>query len=152
MNDSENKDASVINPAQVTIRDKTSLLKKSKSKNNLDDVDAEHKITSLNELHVGDHAIITVDKEHTSYCHVLVEAIDLSKSIVDIIYFDDTQTQCSLNEYESNKSSCRKVGVKKSQIQVDFKLIEVYVVDYAPNECLAPEETIEKASNGGSFY
>ena len=146
MNNNNDSDANTVNPAQVIIRDKTNLLKKSKSKNNLDDVDAEHKINSLDELHLGDHAIITVDQEHKSYCHVLVETIDLSKSVIDIIYFDDTQTQCSLNEYEPDKSSCRKAGVKKSQILVDFKQIEVYVVEYAPNECLAPEETIEKAS------
>jgi len=139
-------DESVVTPASVTIRDKTNLLKKSKSKNNLDDVDAEHKITSLDELHSGDHAIITIDQEHKSFCHVLVEAVDVNASLVDIIYFDDTQTQCSLEEYESDKSSCRKVGVKKSRILIDFKRIEVYVVEYAPSQCLAPEETIEKAS------
>ena len=56
-----------------------------------------------------------------------------------------------LEEYESDKSSCRKVGVKKSRILVDFKRVEVYVVEYAPSQCLAPEETIEKASKHSDF-
>ena len=146
MNNNDSDESVVTPPASVTIRDKTNLLKKSKSKNNLDDVDAEHKITSLGGLHSGDHAIITIHQEHKSFCHVLVEAVDVNASLVDIIYFDDTQTQCSLEEYESDKSSCRKVGVKKSRILVDFKRVEVYVVEYAPSQCLAPEETIEKAS------
>ena len=146
MNNNDSDESVVTPPASVTIRDKTNLLKKSKSKNNLDDVDAEHKITSLGGLHSGDHAIITIHQEHKSFCHVLVEAVDVNASLVDIIYFDDTQTQCSLEEYESDKSSCRKVGVKMSRILVDFKRVEVYVVEYAPSQCLAPEETIEKAS------
>ena len=149
---SNENDENVISPAQVTIRDKLTLLKKSKSKNNLDELDAEHQISSLSEVNNGDHLIITVNQ--TSYCHVLLENVNTEKNIIEVIYFDDTQTQCSLDEYMidacklesgTDNLTCRKVGVKKSTIQVDLKKVDLYKVDYALNECLSPEETIEKA-------
>ena len=153
------ENAELASPTEVVIREKTSLVNNSKSKNNLDELDAEHQVNSLTEINNGDHLIITLNQ--TSFCHVILEKFNVENETIDIIYFDDTKTQCSLDEYimvddasklekhaEATAAAapvCRKVGVKKSTVLIDLKKVDLYKVDYGPNECLIPDETIAKA-------
>jgi outer membrane lipoprotein SlyB len=127
-----------IHPSQVTIRGKKSALKKSSSKDNL--IETEHRIDSLEDLFQGDHVIV-INAENRKYCHALVESVDVKESLINVIYYVDTKETQQLSLDQVNGKS----GVKTVGFAIDFKKVELYVVDYAPNQCLTREETIEKA-------
>jgi hypothetical protein len=134
----------------VVLRDKPNL-KKSKSKEKLDDqiIESEYKVSNLVDVNIGDHIIISIDATH--YRHGILHDLNKEKSIIEIIYYDDNETQCNLNEFiiaADELKDCSKPGVKKSEITIDFNRIELYKVDYdlADEKCLNVEETIEKAN------
>ena len=133
--------------SQVILRDKAS-----KAAGRDDDaIETEHKVSSLEDVSLGDHVVLLVSEK---YCHALVSLVDSHDSCVEIIYYDEqNQTQCSLDDMlilqetqAADEAACKRVGVKQSRIAVDFKRVDIYVVEYAPKECLTPEETVEKAS------
>ncbi|CAF0771215.1 unnamed protein product [Brachionus calyciflorus] len=129
----------------VTIRSKTNLFNKSRSQDALNEMDSEQKIKVLDQLEIGDHIVVSIDLK--SYCHAILESVDLEKHTIQIIYYDDTHTQCSLSEYSlSEPTECRVVGVKRDLINVNFSQISIYKVIYELTEnCLPLEETIQKA-------
>lgn len=133
----------------VTIRNKSNLFKKSKSQNTLDELDTEHKIQTLDELNPGDHIVISVDLQNKKYCHAILESSNAEKRIINIIYYDDSESQCSLDEFSIlvDKPACKKNGVKSNTLSIDLSQIGVYKVEYDQSKetCLPPEETLEKA-------
>lgn len=141
----------------VTIRDKSNLYKKNRSYEALNDYDAEQKIFSLNQLDPGDHLILSLDP--SKYCHAILEEVNSEKNILQIIYYDDTQTQCSLQDFllkiDNSEPKKRLIGVKLETLQVDFEKISIYKVFYSFTEsCLPPNESIQKARSyiGQSKY
>lgn len=136
----------------VVMRDKTNL-KKSKSKDKLDDeiIESELKVSNLIDVNIGDHVVVSVDATH--YRHAILNQLNKDKSIIEIIYYDDNETQCNLNEFmiitsNNELKDCEKAGVKKSELTIDFNRIELYKVDYdlADEKCLSVKETLEKAN------
>lgn len=128
----------IVHPSQVTFRDKKSQLKKTSSKDNL--IETEHKIDSLDDLLQGDHVII-INVQNRKYCHVLVESVDVKESLVNVIYYADAKETQQLSLDQLNDKS----DVKMTGFAVDFKKVELYIVEYAPSECQTREETIDKA-------
>lgn len=91
-------------PNLVKFRNK-SAMSKSKSTTSLDEYfESEMKIGNLSELAFGDHIVISVDAKN--YCHAIVEALSQEKNVLDIIYYDDTETQCTLDCFMLNGPSC----------------------------------------------
>jgi hypothetical protein len=147
--------------SSVQKREKNLSPLKWKSMNTLNEVENEHKISSLKELSEGDHIIISVDLKR--FCHAILDCLDAEKNIIEIIYYDDTQTQCSLNEYMFSREdvcpsaticralredkSCRRIGVKYAVLLIDLTKIALYKVDYELNgiKCLPIDEVLEKA-------
>ncbi|RMZ94841.1 MATH and LRR domain-containing protein PFE0570w-like [Brachionus plicatilis] len=132
----------------VTIRDKTNLFKKNRSFEALNEYDAEQKIISLDQLDPGDHLVLSLDP--SKYCHAILEQVYADKNIVQIIYFDDTKTQCSLEDFilKPDGSEChnRFIGVKLDTLQIHLDKISIYKVFYSITEsCLPPDECIHKA-------
>lgn len=141
---------------------------KSKSTNS-PDWDNEVKIEKLSNMCPADHIVISIDAH--KYCHAIVEDVITENAIVGIIYFDNAETQCALDEYMSNTSSCaiieypepketktsrkeakkekrKKINsVKKSTLHIDLSKVEIYKVlyDLFKEPCLTAEETLEKA-------
>jgi hypothetical protein len=147
-------------PVTVQIRSKTSLNKLFKSTNTLDELETERKVLSLSELSPGDHIVISVDAKR--YCHAILDSVNAEKDIVDVIYFDDTETQCSLDAYmlnavcvrfdecsktpsEKQLVDCRKHGVKKSALLIDLTQVEIYTIRYE-EPVVSVEKTLEKAN------
>jgi hypothetical protein len=146
-------------PVSVQIRSKTSLNKLFKSTNTLDELDTESKISSLSEVAPADHIVISVDAK--KYCHAIVDSVDVEKDVVAVIYFDDTETQCSLDAYMLNEMcvrfdecktstdkqriDCRKHGVKKSSLLIDLTQVEIYTIRYE-EPIVSAEKTLEKAN------
>jgi hypothetical protein len=155
-------------PVTVQIRSKTSLNKLFKSTHTIDDLETERKILALEELEPADHIVISVDAKN--YCHAILDSLDLDQSRIDVIYFDDTETQCSLDAYmldsvcaasassvadeasqkpvkkENRKEriDCRKHGVKKSTLLIDLAEVEVYKIAYE-EPVVTVEKTLAKA-------
>jgi hypothetical protein len=136
----------------VVLREKTNL-KKSKSKDKLDEeiIESELKVSNLIDLNIGDHVVISIDATH--YRHGILNQLNKDKSIIEIIYYDDDETQCNLNEFmivtsNNGLKDCGKPGVKINEITVDLNRIELYKVDYdlAEEKCLSVEETLKKAN------
>jgi hypothetical protein len=99
-------------PSEVKYRAK---MLKSKSRESLLDMDSsdtvEKKIESLEELFPGDHIVLSVDLKN--FCHGIVDSVDHEKNIIDFIYYDDTATQCALDEYMLNDGQCVLVKTPK---------------------------------------
>ena len=64
----------------VVMRDKTNL-KKSKSKDKLDDeiIESELKVSNLIDVNIGDHVVVSVDATH--YRHAILNQLNKDKSI-----------------------------------------------------------------------
>ena len=65
----------------------------------------EKKIDSLSELKGADHVVIVVDQK--KYCHAIIENINLEKSIIDIIYYGDSETQHIIDQFLLNSTSAK---------------------------------------------
>jgi hypothetical protein len=122
-------------------------MNQSKSLSNLNETVIEHEISSLDELNIADHIIISISE--TKYRHaILLEKIkEEIINQIEIIYYDDSEIECSLNDNEIVEN-CQKNGVKKSKLTIDYQLIKIYKVDYELNnqKCLTSEETLKKAN------
>lgn len=82
-----------------------SNMSKSKSNNSLDEtLESERKIEKLSELTFGDHIVVSVDAG--KYCHAIVDALNDEKCVLDVIYYDDVELQCSLDEFMLNGPVC----------------------------------------------
>lgn len=132
----------------VTIRDKTNLYNKNRSIEALNEYDAEQKIVSLDQLDPGDHLVLSLDS--SKYCHAILEQVHIEKKIIQIIYYDDTHTQCSLDDFivklDHSEPKKRLIGVKLDALEIDLDKISIYKVFYSITEsCLAPDECIQKA-------
>ena len=159
-NDPNNPDQTSV----VRIREKFTFGgKNSKSTNSLNtEIDNEKMISSLKELEVGDHIVISVDSK--KYCHAIVDNLDNEKSLIDVIYYDDTKAQCSLDGYmlnapactmlseitgrdecnQSEKTDCKQYGVKKSTLLIDMAQVSIYKINY--EEPMMPvEKTLHRA-------
>ena len=115
----------------------------------------EFKVNRLDELKISDHVVIVMG-EH-DFCHAILTDFDLKMDTIEIIYFDDPEIQCSLNQFiQGGSENADKKGIKCCQIKVNFKQFEVYRVDYELNneKTLTAEETLEKARKfvGDSKY
>jgi len=126
-------------------------MNESKSLSNLNETAIEHEILNLDELNIADHIIISISE--TKYRHaILLEKIEEEEeeiiNQIEIIYYDDSEIECSLNDYHEIVESCPKNGVKKSKLTIDFESIKIYKVDYELNnqKCLTSEETLKKAN------
>lgn len=132
----------------VTIRDKSNLYKKNRSYEALNEYDAEQKIFSLDQLDPGDHLILSLDP--SKYCHAILDQVHPEKNLIQIIYFDDTHTQCSLQDFllklDNSEPKKRLAGVKLDTLEIDLEKISIYKVFYSITEsCLSPDESIQKA-------
>ena len=98
-----------------------SNMSKSKSNNSLDEniVESETQIEKLSELSFGDHIVISVDA--TKYCHAIVDALNTEKNILDVIYYDNVELQCALDEYMLNGPTCELTFLAVRKDSTDSK-------------------------------
>lgn len=132
--------------SEVKLREKAKI-----KLENSDDVliNAEHKIQSLNDLHLADHIVLSIDSKN--YRHAILNELNTEKSIIEIIYYDNQDIQCNLSDFLVNKTEsnkCGNTGVKKDQLLIDLEKIELYKVDYdlINEKCLTSEQTLKKAN------
>ena len=133
-----------------------------------DEFEAKVKILSLCELEPADHIVVSTDAK--KYCHAIVDSVDAEQNHLDVIYFDDTETQCSLDAYMRSATcsllkpsdvvldttiqpdgkkpaetvDCRKHGVKKSSLLIDLAEVEVFKIGYE-EPVMTAEQTLAKA-------
>jgi hypothetical protein len=175
-----------------------------KSNSDDEDASNEYKIASLEELNRGDHIILVkklqdsvVDDEiqkkeeeggdktasnknekikvSKKFCHSILIDVDHFLSTIHVIYYDDPQLQCPIEEFGKINSldnsfhsslsslvsknskivdknnlkeqSSRQRGVKSQYLEVNLNKIDIFKVDYdiAKEKTLTNEETINKA-------
>lgn len=91
-------------PGAVKFRNRSNL-SKSKSSSSLDEAAAvEAKVDKLSVLGAGDHIVISVDAQ--KFCHAIVGSLDADKGVIEVVYYDHTETQCSLDDYMLNGPGC----------------------------------------------
>ena len=73
----------------------------------------EKKIGSLGELSPGDHIVICTNDEK-KYCHSILEKVDAEKKIIEIIYFDNSQTQCVIEQFRVGCSEAAVCQINSS--------------------------------------
>jgi hypothetical protein len=104
----------------------------------------EYQIHTLNELSIGDHAVLVFNDK--TYCHCIIEKIENNN--ISIIYYDDGKNECDVI-LNTQQEKCRKVGTKKAEIiNFDQKKFEIFKVVYNEDDeiCLNSVQTLLKAN------
>ena len=99
----------------------------SKSNQSLDkgakELTNEKQISNLGELAPGDHIVVCTN-DQKKYCHAILEKVDAEKKIIEIVYFDNSQTQCVIEQFRVGAADAVcQINSSNSSGKPDFVVI-----------------------------